>query len=90
MATEIDKYLARQKAMAHRITETHKSIRFYKKRQGMARHQARDKIRDMRKMLEMFEWMKENDSLPWEPGPTLEMDALATHYLTRLDDEITP
>jgi hypothetical protein len=84
MPTPVDEYLAKQLALEQRITEMHTLIRTWKKGKGMAKHRYRDKIRDARRTLEMLEYMKENDSLPWEPGFTLEMDALSTAKLAEL------
>jgi len=84
MATPVDEYLAREMALNFRIAETENSIAHYKARKGMARHRATKRIRELRKQLVMLKDLKEVDSLPWEPGPTLEMDALATSMLSKL------
>ena len=76
MTTPVDEYLLRQEQFDMRIKETESYIKWLKKRTGLARHKARKKIEEATKMLEMFQWMKQEDSLPWENGPTFSSDGL--------------
>ena len=85
MSDPLAEYEAKQLAFAQRIAETESYIRFYKRKSGLAKHQAAKKVREARVVLDNLIKMKEDDSLPWEEGhPTYPMDDLSTLMLAEL------
>ena len=83
-ATPVDEYMARELAFKYRIEECKRSIKFWMTRTGLARFKAKNKIKGLRKAISQLEVLKEMDCLPWEPGPTMDMDALSTSMLADL------
>jgi hypothetical protein len=81
--TPVDEYLERQEMFNLCIKDTERYIKWLKTRTGLARHKARNKIVSVRKALVMLEWMKDEDSLPWEPGPTYSRDEFPATALLR-------
>jgi hypothetical protein len=78
--TPIDDYIKKQERFDERIKETEKYLKWLKTRTGWARYKARNKVKEVNKTLEMLIWMKDNDTLPWEIGPTFsDVDLPAMH-----------
>lgn len=66
MKTAVDDYLTRQAEFDQRIAQTRKSILYWRQRGGLAPGVAVQKVKDHTKLLEMLEWQKQEDCLPWE------------------------